>query len=65
MPEKLWFEAHVSFEADSFDAAETVVDAMVLAVCEGFGEGNDHICRRQFVVSGPKAIPEEPEEDIT
>lgn len=56
---KLWFEATISFEAASFEDAETVIDAIALTICQGTGEGEDHVCEHQFVIGGPKEIPSE------
>lgn len=56
---KLWFEVQISFEAASLEDAETVVDAVALIICQGTGEGVDHVCEHQFVISGPKEIPSE------
>lgn len=54
--ERVWFEASLSFEAVSYEEAEEVVDAVALAICQGHGEGEDHVCARQFVIGGPKLV---------
>lgn len=59
MPE--WFEVHATFEAISFADAETVVDAIASVICRGHGEGEDHQCQFQFVLSGPVAVEDEME----
>jgi hypothetical protein len=54
-----WFEARISFEAASFEDAEMVIDRVALTICQGHGEGMDHVCEHQFVIGGPKEIPAE------
>lgn len=62
-PTRPWFEAHVTFEAISRADAETVVDAMAMAVCRGHGNGEDHVCKFQFVLSGPLSVSLEDDDE--
>lgn len=54
--ERPWFEGHVTFEAISKADAEYVMERIAEAICRGHGEGEDHQCKFQFVVSGPMEI---------
>lgn len=54
--ERPWFEARLSFEAISKADAEFLVDRIAETVCRGHGQGDDHICKFQFVISGPVEI---------
>jgi hypothetical protein len=51
-----WFDLHVTFEAISRADAELIADRVSFAVCRGHGEGDDHKCKFQFVLSGPTEI---------
>jgi hypothetical protein len=57
-----WYDVTVSFEADSQEDAEMVVDKLALVICRGHGQGLDHVCKYQFVIGGPKLIPDNPED---
>lgn len=51
-----FYEVKITFQAENQEQAEELVEAATDVICGGEGEGDDHVCLRQFTAVGPTPV---------